>query len=66
MWRKCSRKKQDERSEDGDGGTCVEEKIQEEKKRKKNIWSVWMQGKKGKRIKNHNQMLPQYFNNISQ
>ena len=65
MWRKCSRKKQDERSEDGDGGTCVEEKIQEEKK-KKNIWSVWMQGKKGKRIKNHNQMLPQYFHNISQ
>ena len=31
------------------------------KKRKRNIWSVWMQEKKGKRIKNHNQMLPQYF-----
>ena len=36
------------------------------KKKKKNIWSVWMQGNKGKRIKNHNQMLPQCFHNISQ
>lgn len=43
----------------------VEEKKQEKKKEKK-VWSVWMQGKKGKIIKNHNQMLPQYFHNISQ
>ena len=36
------------------------------KKRKRNVWSVWMQGKKRKRIKNHNKMFPQYFHNISQ
>ena len=34
--------------------------------KQKNVWSIWMQGKKGKRIKNHNQMLPQYLYNISQ
>ena len=41
MWRKCSRKKQDERSEDGDGGTCVEEKIQEEKKKEKKTYGPY-------------------------
>ena len=51
----------------GGGYMCGGEKTRE--KRKRNVWAVWMQEKKGKRIKrikNHNQMLPQYLYNISQ
>ena len=42
------------------GYTCVVDKIQEKKKRKRKR----MEGKKGQRIRNHNlKILPQYFHN---
>ena len=66
VWRKSSRKIKTRRDLRGVGmGIRVwrrkNKRKKKGKKRKRNIWSVWMQEKKGKRIKNHNQMLPQYF-----
>ena len=36
----------------------IKNKRKKKEKKKKNVLSVWMQIKKGKRIKNHNKMLP--------
>ena len=63
-WRCGSKEK--EKGEDVDKimYTCVVDKIQEKKKKKKGKGNVWRK-KKRQSIRNHNlKILPQYFHNI--